>query len=179
MKHFIIALLALSTYPLMAKDLSPFDDTYIKKMNEEIKVADFGQEMKVTYLTKLLEQQEKSYHRKISYLEEELNKTQDRLIEKSMNQEKIEEAMKDKYKAENLALKRELAYTTKSMLEYQRQVEKIQPSEEVNRMIKINTELAAELRQSADKLATLQLKAIEAAGRSPEAKARMPASVQP
>ena len=44
--------------------------------------------MKVVYLTKLLDQQQKSYDVKISFLENELSKTKDRLIEKSMNQER-------------------------------------------------------------------------------------------
>lgn len=174
-------MIAFSVFPSMAKELVPFNDTYLKNLKEEIKVADYSEEMKVAYLTKLIEQLQISYSHKVSYLEAELGKTQDRLIQKSINQEKIEEAMKDKYKSEALALRRELASTTKAMLEYQRQLEKIKPSDEVIKMIRLNTELAVELRKSADQFATLQLRTIESSTiRSYDgAGKRMPASVNP
>lgn len=179
MKTFIATLLALTSIPLMAKDLSAFDDTYYKKVSEDNTATDYSQDMKVTYLTKLLEQQQKSYDNKISFLETELRKTKDRLIEKSMNQEKYEEEVKDKYSVEAVALKRELAYTTKSLLEYQRQIEKMKPAEDLKNMIKLNTELASELRRSEDQIAIIQLKGLEAMPGMRPAGARMPASVKP
>ncbi len=151
------AIAASNFSTLMAKDLSPYEDTYIKNMNADYKEASFNQEMKLTYLTKLLEHQQKSYEDKITFLETELRKTKDRLIEKSINQEKIEDAMKDKYSVEVTALKKELAYKTKSLLEYQRQIEKMKPSEDLKNVIKLNTELASQLRKSEDQLAFFQL----------------------
>lgn len=181
MKLFLCTtILFSSTFStLMAKDLAPFEDAFMKKINDEYKETAFNEEMKVTYLTKLLEHQQKAYEDKITFLETELRKTKDRLIEKSMNQEKIEEAMKEKYGAEVVALKKELAYTTKTMLEYQRQIEKNKPSEDIKKLIKINTDLAAELRKSEDQIAFIQLKQMEMAranGKT-EAKGRVPASV--
>ncbi len=176
----IIPALFLSSFSiLMAKDLSPFEEDYITKLNEEYKEANSNQEMKVNYLTKLLEHQRISYEEKISFIEGELLKTKERLVEKSMNQEKIEESMKEKYNAENILLKKELAYKTKSLLEYQRQIEKMKPSEDLKNIIKLNTELAAELRKSEDQMAFIQLKQVEEmrANRLPT-NARLPASVK-
>jgi hypothetical protein len=176
-------MVALMAFPLMARDLVPFDDAYYSvksEINEEVSTGDYSQDMKVTYLTKLLDQQQKLYDEKITFLETELRKTKDRLIEKSMNQEKLEEAMKDKYSAEAVHLKRELAYTTKSLMEYQRQIEKMKPDEDLKNMIKLNTELASELRRSEDQIAIIQLKGIEAMpGMRPAGGSRMPASVAP
>jgi hypothetical protein len=163
---------------LMAKDVNPFEDTYVKNMNEDYKAANFNTEMKVNYLTKLLEHQQKSYDDKITYLETELRKTKDRLIEKSMNQDKIEEAMKDKYSAETVALKKELAYKNKSLMEYQRQLEKMKPSEDMKNLIKLNTQLASELRKSEDQLAFIQLKQVEDMRAGEPRGSRMPASVK-
>lgn len=179
MKALLVSVIAFSSLSTMAKDLNPFDDSYMREINEEIKTADYHQTMKVTYLTKLLEQQQKSYNDRITYLESELRKTKDRLIEKSMNQERLEAALEDKYSVEARALKKELAYTTKSLLEYQRQIEKMKPSEDLKNMIKLNTELASELRRSEDQIAIIQLKGIETMPGAPPAGARMPASVKP
>jgi hypothetical protein len=181
MKLFFCAtILFSSTFStLMAKDVSPFEDAYIKKINEEYKEKAFTEQVKVTYLTKLLEHQQKSYDDKIAFLETELRKTKDRLIEKSMNQEKIEETIKDKYGSELLLLKKDLAYTTKTMLEYQRQIEKMKPNEDLKKIIKLNTELASELRKSEDQLAFFQLKQVEMARgeRKAASGGRVPASV--
>jgi hypothetical protein len=162
---------------LLAKEINPFEDRYIVKLNEEYKEAAFNQEMKVSYLTRLLEHQQKSYDDKITYLENELHKTKERLIEKSLNQEKIEDAMKEKFNAETVALKRELAYKTKSVLEYQRQIEKMKPSEDLKNIIKLNTDLAAELRKSEDQIAIFQLNQAEGI-RGDRSASRLPASVQ-
>ncbi|MGZ3787404.1 MAG: hypothetical protein ACXVLQ_02710 [Bacteriovorax sp.] len=160
----------------MAKDIRPYDDNYIKTVNEDYKEISFNEEMKVSYLTKLLEHQQKAYDDKISFIETELRKTKDRLIEKSMNQEKIEEAMKEKYSAEAVALKKELAYKTKTLLEYQRQLEKMKPSEDMKKLIKLNTELASELRRSEDQIAFIQLKQSEGTHKD-QSLNRFPASV--
>jgi hypothetical protein len=173
----LVTSIALSNFSLlMAKDLSPYEDTYILNMNENYKKVAFGEEMKVNALTKILEHQQKSYEDKVTFLETELRKTKDRLIEKSINQEKIEEAMKAKYSAEAAMLKKELAYKIKSLLEYQRQIEKMKPSEDLQNMIKLNTQLSAELRKSEDQIAIFQLKKIENI-RGDHTGTRAPASV--
>ncbi len=182
MKLFLCAtILFSSTFStLMAKDLAPFEDSYIKKMNEDYKENAFNEQMKVSYLTKLLEHQQKSYEDKITFLETELRKTKDRLIEKSLAQEKIEDAMKERYGEEMMSLKKELAYKTKTMLEYQRQIEKLKPDEDMKKLIKLNTELAAELRKSEDQIAFIQLKQVEMARGQEHKEAtggRVPASV--
>ncbi len=175
---FVISVIAASNFStLMAKDLSPYEDTYIVALNKDYKEANFNQEMKVTYLTKLLEQEQIAYNDKITYLETELRKTKDRLIEKSLIQEKIEEVMKEKYSAEATFYKKELAYKTKSLLEYQRQIEKMKPSEDMQNMIKINTALSSELRKQEDQLAIFQLKQVESMPGTSRS-ARLPASVK-
>lgn len=180
MKALIVSIITITTLPVYAKDLAPFDDTFYKEVKEYNDAAVVDKDLKVTYLTKLLDQQQKSYDEKITFLETELRKTKDRLIEKSMNQEKVEEMMKEKYSAEALHLKKELAYTTKSLLDYQRQIEKMKPNEDLKNMIKLNTELASELRRSEDQIAIIQLKGIESMPSvypGNGAGTRMPASV--
>ena len=133
-------------------------------------------EAKIMYLTKLLEQQQKLYENKITYLEYELKKSKERLVEKSINNEKAQEFLENKFAEESKNLKRELVATPKTMMEYQRQLEKIKPSEEMKNLIKVNTDLAVEARKSADQIALMQLKQQEDKGAfgSP---GRMPASV--
>ncbi|MBC7538879.1 MAG: hypothetical protein H7281_08660 [Bacteriovorax sp.] len=178
MKVLMVSLIAstLST-SLMAKVINPLEDGYAAPIVDLIADTNYSQDMKVTYLTKLLDQQQKSYDDKITFLETELRKTKDRLIEKSMNQEKIEEAMIVKYSAESVFLKRELAYKTKSLLEYQRQIEKMKPAEDLKNMIKLNTELASELRRTEDQIAIMQLKHIEGMPGA-NSGSRLPASVK-
>ena len=135
-------------------------------------------DMKVLYLTKLIEHQQKEYDNKVAYLETELRKTKDRLIEKSLNQDKLEAAFEDKYGKEVVVLKRELAYKTKSMLEYQRQIEKMKPDEDLKKMIKLNTEMASELRRSEDQIAFIQLKKAEEMKGMRTGGSRLPASVK-
>ena len=94
---YSLSLLSISS-ALYAKNIQPYDSEYLAQYQEEEKAAVLSQEMKVAYLTKILAQREKSYEEKISFLETELRKTKDRLIEKSLNQEKIEEATEGKEK---------------------------------------------------------------------------------
>lgn len=119
---------------------------------------DRDKDAKIVYLNKMLEQQQKLYEEKVSYLEYELKKSKERLVEKSINQEKTQDIMLTRFNEETAYLKRELVAKTKTMLEYQRQLEKIKPSEDMKNLIKVNTELALELRKSADQMAIMQLK---------------------
>lgn len=140
-------------------------------------------DMKIQALNKLLDQQQHSYETKISYLEEELRKSKERLIEKSINHDKIQSMAEARFNEETTFLKREVIAKTKTMMEYQRQLEKFKPSENLKELIKINAELAVELRKSTDHLALIQLKGNAIADRpdsvetKPAAQGRMPASV--
>jgi hypothetical protein len=161
---------------LSARELQPDDQDIAKPGTDLLVESNFNQDMKVNFLTKLLSQQQLLYEAKIAFLETELRKTKDRLIEKSMNQEKIEAAMIEKYSAESVYLKRELAYKIKSLLDYQRQIEKMKPSEDLKNVLKLNTELASEIRKSEDQIAVMQLKNVEGMPGS-VSKGRLPASV--
>lgn len=174
----IVSGIILSNFSiLLAKDLSPYEDTFINNLNDKNQEANFNQEMKLSYVTKLMERQQKSYDEKITFLEAELRKTKDQLLEKSLNQEKLESTLKTKYGMETLALKKELAYKVKSILDYQRQIEKMNPSEDLKNVIKMNTDMASELRKSEDRLAIFQLKQVEQMRGSHSGGARLPASV--
>jgi hypothetical protein len=152
--------MAKAINPLLANEDNSADFFLNSKYN-------YNQDMKVPYLSKLLAQQQQSCDHKITFLETELKKTQDRLIEKSLALEKNDEVLVSSYKTSAIALKRELVLKTKSLFESQRQIEKMNPSEDLKNMIKLNTKLASELRKSEDQLAILQ---------SGHFKGRLPAS---
>lgn len=139
-------------------------------------------EMKISNLNKLLEQQQHSYDEKISYLQDELKKSKERLIEKSINTEKIQANVEKRFAEESSYLKKELVAKTKTLMEYQRQLEKVKPSEELKNLINSNAQLAVELRRSNDQLAIIQLKSNEAMAAKPTpvqaTGGRMPASVE-
>lgn len=137
-------------------------------------------DMKIANLNKLLDQQQRLYEEKINYLEDELKKSKERLVEKSINYDSKEELMEKKFAEESSYLKKELVAKTKTLMEYQRQLEKIKPSEDMKNLIKVNTELAIQLRSTTDQIANLHMQAGEAFAakkEAPAAGARMPASV--
>lgn len=146
-----------------------------------VAMMESDKDMKISNLNKLLEQQQHSYDEKISYLQDELKKSKERLIEKSINTEKIQANVEKRFAEESSYLKKELVAKTKTIMEYQRQLEKVKPSEELKNLINSNTQLAVELRRSNDQLAIIQLKTNEAMAAKPApAQAtggRMPASV--
>jgi hypothetical protein len=149
---------------------------------QAVAIEQSEKDMKIANLYKLLEQQQHSYDEKIAYLQDELKKSKERLIEKSINTEKLQANVEKRYNEESSYLKKELVAKTKTLMEYQRQLEKVKLSDEMKNIIKANTELAVELRKSNDQLAIVQLQANEAiAGKAAPAQAtggRMPASVQ-
>jgi hypothetical protein len=144
-------------------------------------VVENEKDMKIVTLNKLLDQQQRLYEEKVTYLEEELKKSKDRLIEKSINHDKMKATMEKRFAEESNFLKKELVAKTKSMMEYQRQLEKVKPSEELKNLIKANTELALENRRTADQLALVQVKGYENLAKQADSKevthGRMPASV--
>lgn len=177
------ALIILMTFSVsaQARELIPFDATYLGLVKEEMQALESQENVKALYLTKALHQQKMMYEEKIAYLESELKKTKDRLLEKSLMQEKMNQAMEEKYSHEARVYKQSLAHTTRTLMEYQRQMEKMKPSEDLKNMIRLNTQLASELRKSEDQIAIIQLKGIEAMPGLYNSKGtgvRMPASVQ-
>ena len=139
-------------------------------------VADNEKDMKIATLNKLLDQQQRLYEEKVSYLEFELKKSKERLVEKSINHDRMQAALDKRYMEESNFLKRELITKTKTLMEYQRQLEKVKPSEDMKNLIKVNTELALEVRRNSDQMALAQLRGVKEEKTS-EAK-RMPASVE-
>ncbi len=131
---------------------------------------------RVQFLTRQMAMNQKMYENKISYLESELEKMKSRLIEKSLVLEKYEASLKNKYELELYDMKKELAQRNKAILQYQRQIEKMNPSEDLKNVIKINTELASELRKSEGQLAAIQLQVKEFAPKDITKANRLPAS---
>lgn len=176
---FVLTILTF-TSATYAFDKVAVEDGNFTKVNTTLKNE---KDMKIQALNKLLDQQQHSYEAKISYLEDELKKAKDRLIEKSINHDKIQAMNEARFNEENNFLKREVVAKTKTMMEYQRQLEKIKPSEDLKELIKVNAELAVELRKSTDQMALIQLKGNALADKPTyETKAagqgRMPASVE-
>jgi hypothetical protein len=150
MKLTFISVLLVSTFiapNLMAKQYNLYED--IGSNNQDQKTMS----------------KEKQYEDKISYLESELTKYKQQLVEKSIYSEKAQEVLKLKYEQEIAFLKREVIYKTKSLLEAQRQIEKINPSEDLKGLIRLNNEMAAQIRGTQDALAISKLK--NDSGRSP------------
>lgn len=154
--------------------------SYAKTTDVE-KITESEKDMKIANLNKLLDQQQRLYEEKISYLEDELKKSKERLVEKSINYDAKEELMEKKFAEESTFLKKELVAKTKTMMEYQRQLEKIKPSEEMKNLIQANAELAIQLRSTTDQIASMQIHGGEAFAVKKDAPAagnRMPASVE-
>jgi hypothetical protein len=158
MKQVIcIVLILTSTQIAWGKDINVYSDDYIKNLQSDYKEKAINSEMEITNLSKTVAFLQRNYEEKINYLEIELAKTKSRLIEKSLNEEKIQASLKEKYEQEFYVIKKELASKTRTTLEMQRQIEKMNPTEDQKKLILINNELAAELRKSEGQLAVMQL----------------------
>lgn len=154
MKVSLLILSALLCQASLAKEFNPYEDMALHS-DQKLPLQD--------------KQYDKQYEDKIAYLESELAKYKNSLVEKSLYLEKSQEGLKVKYEQEIAFLKREVIYKTKSLLEAQRQLEKINPSEDMKNLIRLNNEMAAQMRRAEDQLAISQLK---------NDKGRMPASVK-
>lgn len=182
-KLVLSIILTLSFSKAWAHMVPQFDDSYMVRQNNDYKAVAYDEEVKMAGLEKNFAHMQKSYEDKINFLETELEKTKSRLVEKSINEEKIQLAIKEHYEEEVNFLKKELISKTRTVLEYQRQIEKINPSEDTKHLIQINTDLAAELRKSEGQLAVIELEykkmqpntLLPKTGRNKE---RMPASVE-
>ncbi|AUN97598.1 hypothetical protein DOM21_13430 [Bacteriovorax stolpii] len=187
----ILTLLTVATVSVQAKEVlyteggkasyAAYPVSDYKFPNQQVAVTDNEKDMKIANLNKLLDQQQRLYEEKITYLEDELKKSKDRLIEKSINTDKMTALTEKRYSEETAYLKKELVAKTRTVMEYQRQLEKMKPADDMKNLIKVNTELALELRKSNDQLAIIQLKGNEAIAQKVEEKTvtggRMPASV--
>jgi hypothetical protein len=135
-------------------------------------------DIKILNLTYLLERQEKMYHDKITYLEKELKKSNEKIVALSLNSDRHYEMAQKKSAEETNHLKKEIIAKTKTIMEFQRQLEKVQPGKDVQKQIIFETQLAVENRRTADQLAINNL--LDARklqdGKDQEPK-RMPASV--
>ncbi len=144
-------------------------DGYIGQNEKDIKILN---------LTYLLERQEKMYHEKINYLERELKKSNDRIVQLSLNVDKNYELAQKKAAEETNYLKKDIVARTKTIMEYQRQLEKIQPGKDVQKQIIADTQLTVEMRRTADQLAINNLLEAKKLHPSKEQEAkRIPASV--
>lgn len=158
-----LALLSLTAPTLHATEVMFAEggqETFIKYVNSDYVpggAPETQKDMKISALNKLLDQQQKMYDEKITYLEDELKKTKERLIEKSLNHDKMQAYMEARFAEESSYFKKELVAKTKTLMEYQRQLEKVKPSEEMKELIKANTQMAIDLRNSADQLAVAQI----------------------
>lgn len=174
-----LTVLTLAATAVSAKEMffaDPGKETFIKYVNSDYQpTKDSDKDMKIVYLNKLLDQQQKMYDEKIVYLETELKKSKERLVEKSINQEKMQDYMEARFAEESSYFKKELVAKTKTLMEYQRQLEKIKPSEDMKELIKVNTLMAVELRSSADSLAIAQIQINN--GAKAENSGRKPASL--
>lgn len=157
MKKLITLSVMMMTSKVFGYDVSMFNDTFINQYKETIAKEAESNQVEVDKLSRLVAYQQRAYEEKINYLEIELNKTKNRLIEKSLNEEKIQTGLKDQYENEIAFLKKELAAKTRTAMEYQRQIEKMNPPEDLKKVIQLNNELAADLRKAEGHLAAMEL----------------------
>lgn len=148
---FVIALLC--SHSLMSKEYQESDNTYFNQYVENQKFEDQNKDIEIANLTKTIAFMQRDYEAKINNLQIELTKLQTRLLDKALNEEKIQTALKERFDIESAALKKELAYKTKLNFELQRQLEKINLNEDTKNLIKMNTDLAANLRKTESALA--------------------------
>lgn len=180
MSVFALTATAFAHDKLMIEDGSVNMTAVTANVASTSAIPENEKDLKIASLNKLIDQQQRLYEEKITYLEFELKKSKERLVEKSINHDKMQAFQEKVFTEEATFLKRELVVKTKTLMEYQRQLEKMKPSEEVKNLIKVNTDLALEIRRSADQLALIQLKGDTLATKPLEAPAsggRAPASV--
>lgn len=157
MKSTLFILSLLAVHSISAKEIRVFDDKFMKQVNEDYKAVAVENENQLINLEKTIAYMQRNYEAKVNFLEVELTKTKDRLVEKSINEEKIQQSIRNDYEDQISSLRKELAMKNRSILELQRMVEKIKPNEDTKNLIKLNNELASELRKNEGQVAALQL----------------------
>jgi len=98
-----------------------------------------------------------AFNKKILFLENELNLTQNLLARKSHSSEEAIQRLTTAYQREIDHLKREIALKNRTIFEQQRTIEKKFVSEELRALIKANNELFSENRSYQDQIAYYQL----------------------
>jgi hypothetical protein len=157
MKKLILPIFLICSFKTFAYEIPEFEGSYYATYQKTLIENNNNRDVAIANLEKTVAYQQRAYEEKINYLEVELLKYQNRLVEKSLTEEKIFNNVKSQYEEEVNNLKKELAQRTRSALELQRQVEKMQPSEDLKKVIQLNNELAADLRKSEGQLAAIQL----------------------
>ena len=157
MKKLVLPIFLICSFKVSAYEVPEFEGSYYDSYQKTITADNYNRDVTIANLEKTVAYQQRAYEEKINYLEVELLKYQNRLVEKSISEEKIYTAVKNQYEVEINTLKKELAQRTRSTLEMQRQIEKMQPSEDLKKVIQLNNELAADLRKSEGQLAAIQL----------------------
>lgn len=120
-------------------------------------ISQKNEELKVEHLEKQLALQKRTYEDKISYLQKELKKSQQLLVDKSIHQLRQEKMFAKNFAEESTYLKREIVAKNKTIMEFQRLVEKFKPGQDTRDLVVTNTELSTELRKAHDLIANMSI----------------------
>lgn len=145
-------------------------ELYKEKIKNDHYAKNYEQNLQIHSLKRELASVANTYMARSEYLEKELTKTKEKLIETTVAARKKEEYYTQKYNDDLENLKQEIVLKNKILAEYQREIEKIKSNNEYKELAKQNLELASQLRN-------YNQKTIEAPIN--ENNRRMPASVNP
>ncbi len=154
-------------------EVQRFDHEYIKykeKVKNNQYAASYEQNLEIQSLKREIASTANSLTARTKYLEEELAKTKEILIDTAIAANKKEDYYNNTYKKELDKLKEELVLKNKILAEYQREVEKLKSDREYKELAKQNFELASQLRNYNQKTTE---------DSRTETNKRMPASVNP
>lgn len=135
-----------------------------------------------------LAQQKRFYENRIAYLQNELKKSQTKVIENAITYQKREQKLKNELKEETKIYNVELLAKNQQILEYKAMMDKVAPNKGLKNLITANTELTLQLRDAHEKMAGAKLldsvskEKTEAIAtktfETPSQKGRLPASVK-
>lgn len=100
---------------------------------------------------------EQGYKNKISYLENEIQKSKHNFIELSLSKDKINDKCLQKLEEKNIYCRNGMASKDRTIMEYQRQLEKHPPKDELKRIIYSSTMAVIEKRKFHDHFAVKAL----------------------
>lgn len=113
--------------------------------------------IEVTRLEDKLEKQKRYYEDRIAYLQNELKKSQTKVIENAITYQKREKKLKTELKEETKIYNVELLAKNKQILEYKSMMDKLAPKEGIRELITANTDLTLQLREVHEKMAGAKL----------------------
>lgn len=181
----LLTLTVLFQAPLHARVLNEEDKetiifdrdfkTYQMKVENDQFAKNYEQHLEIGSLKRELASVADRYQQKTQYLETELQKTKEKLIETAVYNNKREEFYANKFKVDTETLKNELILKNKLIAEYQRELEKLKADPTYKDLAKQNLELASQMRNLDQKPFDLETKD----GFNQESNRRMPASVKP